>query len=352
MMSLRTSPDLPAWGVVSKIEPSHFDAASAYICVDFHLMDNRDPWVYKTTDFGKTWTKISDGLPKGPLAYARVIAENPNKKGNLFVGTGNAFYYTLDDGAHWKQLQTGLPAAPVSWIVVQKAAHDIVLSTYGRGLYIMEDITPLEQGVMETATDATPDVRLVAPRPAYRIVRGQARAQFSYVLKAAPKAPVEFEILDSKGALVRKLANISTAHAGPQSHLLGSALRGAAAGGPAHHAAGKSAHLGRAALPGPGDPRHHPLGTLAGRSRPHRGARPVHRENDGGWPDLHPAADHPAHARWPRRRRRAAIQRAPATQGARRYHRGQQHDQPVGVDAAPVGGSVEDARRQGEPAQS
>jgi photosystem II stability/assembly factor-like uncharacterized protein len=152
-------------------------------------MDNRDPWVYKTNDFRKTWTKISSNLPTGPLAYARVIAENPNKKGNLFVGTGNAFYYTLDDGAHWKQLQTALPAAPVSWIVVQKAAHDIVLSTYGRGLYIMEDITPLEQGMMETATEATPDVRLVAPRPAYRIVRGQARAQFGYVLKAAPKPP-------------------------------------------------------------------------------------------------------------------------------------------------------------------
>ena len=175
---------------MSKIEPSHFDAASAYICVDFHMMDNRDPWVYKTTDYGKTWTKISDGLPKGPLAYARVIAENPNKKGNLFVGTGNAFYYTVDDGAHWKQLQAGLPAAPVSWIVVQKAAHDVVLSTYGRGFHIMEDITPLEQGMMEPATDAA-DVRLVAPRPAYRIVRGQARAQFSYLLKVAPKAPVQ-----------------------------------------------------------------------------------------------------------------------------------------------------------------
>ena len=203
---------LPAWGVVSKIEPSHFDAASAYICVDFHMMDNRDPWVYKTADYGKTWTKISDGLPKGPLGYARVIAENPNKKGNLFVGTGNALYYTLDDGGHWKQLQTGLPAAPVSWVVVQKQAHDLVLSTYGRGMYIMEDITPLEQGVMETA-DAGAGVTLVAPRPAYRTVRGQARALLSFALKAVPQGPVEFEILDGKGALVRKLANV-TGHVG------------------------------------------------------------------------------------------------------------------------------------------
>jgi len=194
---------MPVWGVISKIEPSHFDAGTAYICVDYHLMDNRDPWIYKTTDFGKTWTKLGDNLPKGPLAYARVIAENPNRKGMLFVGTGNALYYSLNDGGQWKQLKQGLPAAPVSWVVVQKQYHDVVLSTYGRGLYIMEDITPLEQGFTEEAPTA--DVQLVAPRPAYRIVRGPSRALLSYVLKAAPKNLVQFEILDAKGALVRKL---------------------------------------------------------------------------------------------------------------------------------------------------
>jgi len=202
---------LPAWGVVSKIEPSHFDAGTAYIAVDFHLMDNRDPWLYKTTDFGKTWTKISDGLPKShPLAYARVIAENPNRKGMLFAGTGNALYYSMDDGQNWKQIKDGLPAAPVSWIVVQKQAHDLVVSTYGRGIYIMEDITPLEQGAMEPST--TDAVSLIAPRPVYREPRG-GRALLSYKLAAAPKGPVELEILDAKGASVTKLPP-ATAHAG------------------------------------------------------------------------------------------------------------------------------------------
>jgi photosystem II stability/assembly factor-like uncharacterized protein len=206
---------LPVWGVVSKIEPSHFDPATAYIAVDFHLMDNRDPWLYKTTDFGKTWTKISDTLPKGgPLTYARVIAENPNRKGNLFAGTGNAFYYSLDDGAHWKQFKQGLPAAPVSWIVTQKQAHDVVISTYGRGMFIMEDITPLEQGVMELQTDAAaPAAKLVAPRPAYRMIRGQARALLSFWVKAAPKAPVAIEILDAKNQVIKKLPEIN-AHPG------------------------------------------------------------------------------------------------------------------------------------------
>jgi photosystem II stability/assembly factor-like uncharacterized protein len=193
----------PDWGVISKIEPSHFDANTAYVVVDYHLQDNRDPWIFKTTDLGKTWTKISDGLPRGPLAYARVVAENPNRKGMLFAGTGNALYYTLDDGARWKELQTGMPHAPVSWIEVQKQAHDVVVSTYGRGFFIMEDITPLEQGLMEPNA-VTETARLAAPRPAYRIVRG-GRADLSFLLKAPAQKPVEIEIADAKGAMVRKL---------------------------------------------------------------------------------------------------------------------------------------------------
>jgi photosystem II stability/assembly factor-like uncharacterized protein len=200
---------VPDWGVVSKIEPGHFDAGTAYVCVDFHIQDNRDPWVYKTTDFGKTWTKLSNNLPKGPLGYARVIAENPNRKGNLFVGTGNALYYSLNDGATWKPLQTALPHAPVTWIVVQKQAHDVVLATYGRGLYIMEDITPLEQGLLE---EQQMTAKLVSPRPAYRQVRG-SRALFSFVLKEPAKNPIDIEFLDSKGALVNKMS-VGTGHAG------------------------------------------------------------------------------------------------------------------------------------------
>jgi photosystem II stability/assembly factor-like uncharacterized protein len=194
-------PNLPPLGVISKIEPSHFDAGSAYICVDFHLNDNRDPWVYKTADFGKTWTKISGNLPKGPLAYARAIAENPNQKGNLFVGTGNAFYYSLDDGATWKRFQDGLPAAPVSWIVVQKQAHDVVVSTYGRGIYILEDIAALEQGLMEPASATA--ASLVAPKTAYREARS-ARAVLDFTLPAVPKSPVEIEVFDAKNVSVGK----------------------------------------------------------------------------------------------------------------------------------------------------
>ncbi len=243
--SRRTSPGLPPWGAVSKIEPSHFDAGTAYIAVDFHLMDNRDPCIYKTTDFGQTWTKITDDLPKGPLAYARVIAENPNRKGMLFAGTGNALYYSLDDGAHWNRLKDGLPPAPVSWIVVQKQAHDLVVSTYGRGLYILEDITPLEQGAVERAR--TPAVRPLRAAP--RLPPGPGRTgPDHYVLERRPRIRVQVEILDQAGTVIRKLPPAAGAGRA-QPRLLGPALRSAAPGRAPDDASRKSAYLGRAALP-------------------------------------------------------------------------------------------------------
>jgi photosystem II stability/assembly factor-like uncharacterized protein len=194
---------MPAWGTITKIEPSHFDPATAYIAVDYHLMDNRDPFIYRTTDYGKTWTKISGGLPAGhPLSYVRAVAEDPNKKGLLFAGTGHGFYYSLDEGGHWTQLQAGLPPAPVTWIVVQKQFRDVVVSTYGRGLYILDDITPLEQMAPAPATD--PDAQLFAPRSTFRFSRG-GRAFITFSLKAAPKEQVQIEVIGTGGQVVRQL---------------------------------------------------------------------------------------------------------------------------------------------------
>jgi len=196
---------MPVWGTISKIEPSHFDPAAAYIAVDYHLMDDRDPFVYKTTDYGKTWTKISDGLPAGhPLSYVRAITEDPNKKGLLFAGTGHAFFYSLDDGGHWTQLQAGLPSAPVTWVVVQKQFHDVVVSTYGRGLYVLDDITPLEQMTQATSTDGAAVPQLFAPRQTFRFSRG-GRAFINFSLKEAPKGQVQIDVVDNAGQRVRHL---------------------------------------------------------------------------------------------------------------------------------------------------
>ncbi len=199
---------LPEWGTVRKIEPSRFDAATAYLVVDFHLMDNREPFIYKTTDLGKTWTKISDGLPKGhPLDYAMSIAENPNRKGMLFAGTGHAFYYSMDDGRTWKPFRDGLPAAPVTWIEVQPRYHDVVVSTYGRGLFLLRDITRLEQ--QDQITSDAPAF-LYAPRPGFRQARSGS-AEFLYSLKTAPADAVTLEILDGAGTVVRKMTGSARA---------------------------------------------------------------------------------------------------------------------------------------------
>ena len=192
----------PTWGTVRKIEPSHFDPATAYVAVDMHMMDDRTPYLFKTTDYGATWTKVMGNLPTThPLDYVLSVAENPNRRGMLFAGTGHAFYYSMDDGAHWTQFKDGLPAAPVTWIVVPKQWHDVVVSTYGRGVFIMKDITPLEQSDRVASSDG---LHLYPPHPGYRQLRG-GRAEITFSLASATPQPAKVEVLDSRGVLVRTL---------------------------------------------------------------------------------------------------------------------------------------------------
>jgi hypothetical protein len=117
----------------------------------------------------------------------------------LFAGTGNGFYYSQDDGGHWTAMAAGLPHAPVSWIAVQKQFHDVVVSTYGRGFYILDDISPLEASA---ASDAA--VQFVKPRDAYRWVRG-SRAILNYSLKQNAQAAVQIQVTDASGAIVRSM---------------------------------------------------------------------------------------------------------------------------------------------------
>lgn len=193
---------MPPSGTVSKIEPSHFDAGTAYAAMDFHMMDDRDPYILKTTDYGKTWRQIGGTLPKGPLAYVLCVAEDPHQKDLLFAGTGNAFYYSLDDGAKWTELNTGLPHAPVSWIATQKRFHDVVVSTYGRGIYILDDVSALEQ---MAAHPEQLDPAVYAPRPTYRLAHG-GRVYITFAMKHAGE--VKLRIADAQGKPVRDLGNV------------------------------------------------------------------------------------------------------------------------------------------------
>ena len=213
-------PDLPEWGTVSNIEASRYDAGTAYITVDFHQMNNRDPFVYKTNDFGKTWTKITEGIPHSMLSYAHCVREDPVRKGLLYLGTENGLYASFDDGGHWQPLQAGLPHAPVYWITVQERFHDLVLSTYGRGFWILDDVTPLEQA---SADLGTKEARLFPVRDAYRFrpvalpasgsndpTAGQNPpygADINFFLKNKPeeKEKVQLTISDASGAVVRTI---------------------------------------------------------------------------------------------------------------------------------------------------
>jgi photosystem II stability/assembly factor-like uncharacterized protein len=160
----RNIPNLPAWGRVEAIQPSHFDAATAYAAISLQLMGDYNAYVYKTTDYGKTWTLISGSIPKSVNSSVKCITEDPVRKGMLYLGTENALYVSWNDGGAWTRLRNNLPPAPVFWITIQPTFNDLVLATYGRGVWILDDITPLR----EYDTARQKDAYLFKPRAAYR----------------------------------------------------------------------------------------------------------------------------------------------------------------------------------------
>ena len=165
---------MPAWGVVSKIEPSHFSGGTAYVAVDAHLMDSREPYIFKTTDYGATWKRVNGDLPNAhPLSYVKAVAENPNKQGMLFVGTGHAFYYSTDDGSHWTEVSAGLPRARSAGSL-SRSSSTTLSSIYGRGLYV--STTSAARANTPATTDAA--AHLFAPRASH--CRPAGRALINY----------------------------------------------------------------------------------------------------------------------------------------------------------------------------
>jgi photosystem II stability/assembly factor-like uncharacterized protein len=158
-------PNLWAWGTISSIAASRWDAGTAYVTVDGHQANSRDPWVHKTTDFGKTWRAITTGLAHTPLSYAHVVIEDPVRRGMLYLGLENGLFVSFDDGGRWQPLQTNLPHAPVYGLVVQPHFNDLVVATYGRGFWILDDVTPIRGLDAEVVAK---DAYLFKPRPAYR----------------------------------------------------------------------------------------------------------------------------------------------------------------------------------------
>ncbi len=216
--------DLPPWGTIWNIEPSHFDAGTAYVVDNLEQgAGDYNAYVYKTTDYGQSWKMISAGIPKSVNSSAHAIVEDPVRKGMLFLGTDNFIYVTWDDGAHWTLLRNNMPPAPIYWLTIQKHYNDLVVATYGRGFWILDDITALRDYDQAQQSDAY----FLKPRAAYRYRRtnathaidvnnhvvGQnppAGADLNYFLKT-PGKKVELSIAGPNNEPTRKLTGSSEA---------------------------------------------------------------------------------------------------------------------------------------------
>jgi photosystem II stability/assembly factor-like uncharacterized protein len=209
-----TPPSMPEWGLVSMIDPSPHGAAAAYVAVDRHKLDDFKPYLFKTADYGKTWTGIAAGIPEGD--YAHTVREDPKRKGLLYAGTETGVWISFDDGAHWQKLRLNLPTVPVHDLVVKD--DDLVVATHGRAFWILDDLTPLRK-VVPADVDAA--AKLFAPRPAYRVRFPDALdrrqpagenpppgAIIYYYLKSAPKDAVKLEILDALGNVVKTYSSV------------------------------------------------------------------------------------------------------------------------------------------------
>ncbi len=219
-------PDVPEGIWVSRVEASRFDEGTCYLTFDGHRSDNFKPFVFKTTDLGETWTNITSNLPDGGSVY--VIREDLKNKNLLFVGTEFAVFFSRDGGENWKNLSLNMPTVAFHDLMIHPRDNDLIAGTHGRGIWILDDISPLQQATDEILTseahlfeNGQPGTHwLSLPRGGYG--RGNLYfagenpplgAKIYYYLKDKPKNPVEIEILDATGSL-KTVFTIKDAEAG------------------------------------------------------------------------------------------------------------------------------------------
>ncbi len=208
---------LPTWGTIRNIEASNFEAGVCYLSVDAHQVGDFGSYVFKTADFGKTWVRLSIQLPASNSNFVNQIKEAPAKNGLLWLGTDKALYFSPDDGQQWVHLKNNLPPVPIYGIEIQKRFNDLVLATYGRGFYILDDITPIREYSEQVQNS---EAYLFSLRNTYRFqpingiktersfVSGQNPpdgADINYFLKAKSKDSVEVQVFNARQELVRKI---------------------------------------------------------------------------------------------------------------------------------------------------
>jgi photosystem II stability/assembly factor-like uncharacterized protein len=156
-----TPGDLPEWAMISMIEASPHDAGTAYIAATMYKHDDWRPFIYKTNDYGESWTKITNGIPDDD--FTRAIREDTERRGLLFAGTELGVYVSLDDGGNWHWLDTNLPVVPIYDLIIKNG--DLVAATHGRSFWILDDISPLRQMQDDLKSQ---DVHLFKPRDSYK----------------------------------------------------------------------------------------------------------------------------------------------------------------------------------------
>ena len=234
-----TPPQMPEWGTVSTIDPSTHDPARAVMSVHRYLMDDFHPYIFRTDDYGASWELISEGNGIPDDHFVRVAREDPDRPGLLYAGTEFGLYVSFDDGALWQSLQLNLPATPISDLKIHR--QDLVVSTQGRGFWILDDVTPLHQ---LSDLVAAADVHLFKPRDIHRVEGGRGATSWSryvtsdrlrgaqiethrvgenppaglmifYTLQAGAPGALRLEILDAADRTVRTFSSSSSEDALP-----------------------------------------------------------------------------------------------------------------------------------------
>lgn len=212
-----TPPALTTWSKVVMMVASHNDVSFAYAAIDRHRLEDNEPYIYRTRDFGKTWQPITNGLPAG--VYMQALAEDPKRPGLLFAGTEQAVFVSFDAGDHWQSLQLNLPAVSMRHLTVHD--DDLIVATHGRGFWVIDQMTALRQiGGDQAVTDVAlfrPSDAVNMPAPSENGTpqpRDEPLAEnrpfgalIDYYLKTTPSGPVTLEILDAAGETVRRYSS-------------------------------------------------------------------------------------------------------------------------------------------------
>jgi len=212
-----TPPELTPWSKIVMMEASHFDVNEAYAAVDRHRLEDNEPYIYRTRDGGRTWQKITNGLPAG--VYMQTVKEDTERKALLFAGTELGVFVSFDDGDYWQSLQLNLPPCSMRDLAVHE--DDLIVATHGRGFWVLDDISPLRQITPEVANASAflfrpSDAINMAPGSEYGTPqpRDEALAEnppngalIDYYLKSSGSGPITVEILDSGGELIRRYSS-------------------------------------------------------------------------------------------------------------------------------------------------